>query len=222
MNFDGKRVAVTGAAGNLGRAVAAGFEQAGARLVLIDIAEASMAGAESQIVDLTDGAATQTAFAAIGAVDVLCNIAGGFDMGVAVHETSDAMWDKLFDLNTRTLRHAVCAAVPAMVAAGGGAIINVGAGAALAGMADMGAYCAAKSVVVRLTESMAAELKEKNINVNCVLPSIIDTPENRAAMPTAEFDKWVAPDALADVIRFLASDAARAIHGAALPVSGLV
>ncbi len=222
MNFDGKRVAVTGAEGNLGRAVAAAFRRAGARLVLIDIVEAAAAGAERHTVDLTDREATALAFEAIGAVDVLCNIAGGFDMGVAVHETPDSMWDRLFDLNARTLLNAVRAAVPAMVAAGGGAIVNVGAGAALAGRADMGAYCASKSVVVRLTESMAAELKAKGINVNCVLPSIIDTPENRAAMPNADFGDWVAPDALADVIRFLASDAARAIHGAALPVSGLV
>jgi len=222
MTFEGKRVAVTGAAGNLGRAVAAAFQAAGARLVLIDITEASMPGAETRSIDLTDRAATQAAFEAIGAVDVLCNIAGGFDMGPAVHETSDALWDKLFDLNARTLLNTVGAAVPAMTEAGGGAIINVGAGAALAGMAGMGAYSASKSVVVRLTESMAAELKTKNINVNCVLPSIIDTPENRAAMPDADFGAWVAPDALADVIRFLASDSARAIHGAALPVAGLV
>lgn len=85
----------------------------------------------------------------------------------------------------------------------------------------MGAYCAAKSSVIRLTEAMAAELRAKNINVNCVLPSIIDTPENRAAMPAADSQRWVAPHDLASVIVFLASSAARAIHGAALPVTGL-
>ena len=85
----------------------------------------------------------------------------------------------------------------------------------------MGAYVASKSAVIRLTETMAAELREKNINVNCVLPTLVDTPENRAAMPDADPRRWVAPQALADVILFLASDAARAIHGAALPVTGL-
>jgi NAD(P)-dependent dehydrogenase (short-subunit alcohol dehydrogenase family) len=85
----------------------------------------------------------------------------------------------------------------------------------------MGAYAAAKSAVIRLTESMAAELRDRNINVNCVLPTVLDTPENRNAMPNADPSRWVALDALADVIVFLASDRARAIHGAALPVTGL-
>ena len=105
---------------------------------------------------------------------------------------------------------------------GGGKIVNVGAFAAQKGVARMGAYVASKSSVIRLTESMAAELREKNINVNCVLPTIIDTPENRASMPDADPKRWVAPADLANVIVFLASDAARAIHGAAIPVTGPV
>ena len=108
-----------------------------------------------------------------------------------------------------------------MLEAGGGKIVNVGAFAAQKGAAEMGAYVASKSAVIRLTESMAAELREKNVNVNCVLPTIIDTPENRKAMPAADPRKWVAPEDLANVIVFLASDAARAIHGAAIPVTGL-
>ena len=108
-----------------------------------------------------------------------------------------------------------------MLAAGGGKIVNVGAYAAQKGVANMGAYVAAKSAVIRLTESMAAELRSRNINVNCVLPTIIDTPENRAAMPDTDPSRWVSPADLAEVIVFLASDAARAVHGAALPVSGL-
>jgi NAD(P)-dependent dehydrogenase (short-subunit alcohol dehydrogenase family) len=111
--------------------------------------------------------------------------------------------------------------VPAMLAAGGGKIVNVGAYAAKKGVAAMGAYVASKSAVIRLTETMAAELRDKNINVNCVLPTIIDTPDNRAAMPKADPGRWVSPQDLAAVIVFLASDAARAIHGAAIPVSGL-
>jgi NAD(P)-dependent dehydrogenase (short-subunit alcohol dehydrogenase family) len=108
-----------------------------------------------------------------------------------------------------------------MLKAGGGKIVNVGAYAAQKGAAQMGAYVASKSAVIRLTETMAAELRSHNINVNCVLPTIIDTPENRAAMPDADPKRWVAPQDLARVILFLASDAARAIHGAALPVTGL-
>jgi NAD(P)-dependent dehydrogenase (short-subunit alcohol dehydrogenase family) len=154
-------------------------------------------------------------------IDVLCNIAGGFRMGPPVHETKDADWDFLLNLNARSVLYTARAVVPAMLKAGGGKIVNIGAFAAQRGAAGMGAYVASKSAVIRLTETMAAELREKNINVNCVLPTIIDTPENRAAMPKADPGRWVAPQDLAAVIVFLASDAARAIHGAAIPVTGL-
>jgi NAD(P)-dependent dehydrogenase (short-subunit alcohol dehydrogenase family) len=142
-------------------------------------------------------------------------------MGEPVHATSDATWQAMFDLNARTLLNAARAVVPRLLEAGGGAIVNVGAFAAQKGAAQMGAYTASKSVVIRLTEAMASELREKKINVNCVLPTVIDTPENRAAMPGADPARWVAPQDLANVIVFLASPAARAIHGAALPVTGL-
>lgn len=175
--------------------------------------------------DLLDGAQVQAAVDGaiehFGGIDVLCNIAGGFRMGEAVHETSDATWDALFDLNGRTLLHAVRAVVPAMQRRGGGKVINVGAASALRGLAQMGAYTASKAVVIRLTEAMAAELRDQGINVNCVMPSIIDTPDNRVAMPEADPGRWVAPVDLASVIRFLASDAARAVHGASIPVTGL-
>jgi NAD(P)-dependent dehydrogenase (short-subunit alcohol dehydrogenase family) len=154
-------------------------------------------------------------------IDVLCNIAGGFRMGSAVHETSDKDWDLMLNLNARTLLNMSRAVVPVMLKGGGGKIVNIGAFAAQKGAAQMGAYIASKSAVIRLTETMAAELREQNINVNCVLPTIIDTPENRSAMPKADPKRWVAPQDLAQVIVFLASDAARAIHGAALPVTGL-
>ncbi|RYF45612.1 MAG: SDR family oxidoreductase, partial [Comamonadaceae bacterium] len=110
---------------------------------------------------------------------------------------------------------------PHMLAAGRGKIVNVGAFAAQRGMAQMGAYVASKAAVVRLTESMAAELRERNINVNCVLPTILDTPENRAAMPDNDPSRWVSPEDLAHVILFLASGHARAVHGAAIPVTAL-
>jgi len=217
-----RTVMITGAAGNLGRAVAAAFK--GEALVLLDL-KAGDLGDAFIATDLLDPksvqAAVDQALARHRKIDVLCNIAGGFRMGPAVHETSDKDWNFLLDLNARTLLNISRAVVPAMLGAGGGKIVNVGAFAAQKGAAQMGAYIASKSAVIRLTETMAAELREKNINVNCVLPTIIDTPENRKAMPEADPRRWVAPQALADVIVFLASDAARAVHGAALPVAGL-
>lgn len=226
-------VLITGASGNLGRAVAAAFAARGANLALLDRNRAHLDaafGGESErrmlvAADLLDAAGVETAVAAViarfGRIDALANIAGGFRMGTPVHATSDADWNFLFDLNVRTVLHAARAVVPRMLAAGRGRIVNVGAFAAQKGAADMGAYVAAKSAVIRLTESMAAELRDKGINVNCVLPTIIDTPENRKAMPEADPARWVAPDDLASVIAFLASDAARAVHGAAVPVTGL-
>jgi len=228
MQFTERTVMLTGAAGNLGRAVAAAFAAAGANLALLDLRRGSLQDSERQLVLETDLLDAQSVQAAVGKaaqrfgrIDVLCNIAGGFRMGPAVHETSDKDWNFLLDINARTMLNMTRAVVPVMLKAGGGKIVNIGAFAAQKGAAQMGAYVASKSAVIRLTETMAAELREKNINVNCVLPTIIDTPENRAAMPKVDPKRWVAPADLAQVIVFLSSDAARAIHGAALPVTGL-
>jgi NAD(P)-dependent dehydrogenase (short-subunit alcohol dehydrogenase family) len=232
MNFNDKVVMVTGAAGNLGGAVAQAFASQGAKLVLIDRQIDSLQSEFSDSdrhlllqVDLLRQedatAAGQATMDRFGRIDVLCNIAGGFRMGEAVHETSASTWDFLLGLNAGSVLHMAQAVVPHMLAAGSGKIVNVAAFAAQRGGAQMGAYAASKSVVVRLTESMAAELRDAGINVNCVLPTIIDTPDNRSGMPAADPSRWVAPGDLANVILFLASDAARAIHGAALPVSGL-
>ena len=143
-------------------------------------------------------------------------------MGEKVHETSARTWDFLLGLNAGSLLNIAAAVVPHLIGQGGGKVVTVGAAGALNGAADMGAYGASKAALIRLTEAMSAELRDQGINVNCVLPSIIDTPDNRAAMPDADVSRWVAPEALADVIAFLASDAARAIHGAAIPVTGRV
>src|SRR5262245_9780319 len=188
-------VVITGASGNLGRALAEVFAARGAQLVLLDRQRDhldAVFGPETDRrlllpTDLLNAAAVEAAAKAavdrFGRIDVLCNIAGGFRMGSPVHETSDADWNFLFDINARSVLHACRAIVPRMLAAGGGKIVNVGAFAAQKGAANMGAYIASKSTVIRLTETMAAELRTKNINVNCVLPTIIDTPENRKAMP---------------------------------------
>jgi NAD(P)-dependent dehydrogenase (short-subunit alcohol dehydrogenase family) len=209
-----RTVLVTGAAGNLGSAVAKAFADLGDTVVPVDLPTNLLDQAQ---VD----AAVEKAIREHKRIDVLCNLAGGFRMGSPLHETSDKDWNFLLDLNARTVLHTARAVVPHMIAAGGGKIVNVGAYAAQKGAAQMGAYIASKSAVIRLTETMAAELREKNINVNCILPTILDTPQNRAAMPKADPKKWVALEDLARVIVFLASDAARAIHGAAIPVSGL-
>ena len=221
-------VMLTGAAGNLGRAVAAAVAEAGASLALVDLKRGALQDSDRQLFLATDlldpesvQAAVDKAVQRFKRIDVLCNLAGAFRMGSPVHETSDKDWNFLFDVNARTVLNTARAVVPHMLKAGGGKIVNVGAFAAQKGTAQMGAYAASKSAVIRLTETMAAELRERNINVNCVLPTIIDTPENRAAMPHADPKRWVAPQDLARVILFLASDAARAIHGAALPVTGL-
>jgi len=205
---------ITGAKGNLGRALAEAFEQRGAKVVPVDLPTNLLDQAQVDAV-------VQKAIRDFKRIDVLCNIAGGFRMGKPVHETADADWNFLMDLNARSVLHTARAVVPHMIAAGGGKIVNVGAFAAQKGAANMGAYIASKSAVMRLTEAMAAELRDKNINVNCVLPTIIDTPTNRADMPQADPQRWVAPADLANVIVFLASDEARAIHGATLPVTGL-
>ena len=233
MSFTGKTILITGAAGNLGRAVAEVFAERGGLLLLADLkrdALAAVFGGETAAQTFVElnllerdavKARVDALLARVQRIDVLCHLAGGFRMGEAVHETSATTWDTLFDLNARTLMNVAAAVVPAMVAAGGGRIVTVGAYSARQGLAGMGAYTAAKASVIRLTEAMSAELREKNVNVNCVLPTIIDTPQNRAAMPGADPARWVAPADLARVIAFLASDAANAVHGAALPVTGL-
>jgi NAD(P)-dependent dehydrogenase (short-subunit alcohol dehydrogenase family) len=227
-------VVITGAAGNLGRAVARVFAAAGDKLVLVDRRLDALAAAFGEAGDarlhaaanlLDAGEAAGLARAAVerfGRIDALCNIAGGFRMGEPVHATSDENWDFLMDLNARTVLHMARAVVPHMLARGSGRIVNVAAFAAQRGAANMGAYTASKALVIRLTEAMAAELRAKGINVNCVMPTIIDTPENRKSMPDADPKQWVAPEDLANVIEFLASPRARAIHGAAIPVTGLV
>ena len=218
--FDNKTVVITGAAGALGQAVANIFHRSGARVIGVDVIPFE-AAYETRQADLIDPEGAAQVVKSVGAIDVLANIAGGFTMGDSVADTSDETWDFMFNLNTRTVLNMARAVVPRMVERKSGKIINIGARAGLRGSASMAAYAASKSVVIRLTESLADELKETGINVNCILPSIIDTERNRADMPNANFDQWVAPKAIAKVVRFLASEAADPIHGAAIPVEGL-
>ena len=229
-----RTVIVTGAAGNLGRALCAGFAARGDRLALVDLSPDGLSAAQAALpagteaatfaVDLMDPAAVSAMAAAVverfGGIDVLANIAGGFAMGPPLHETSDKDWDFMMDLNARTVFHCCRAVVPHLIAGGGGRIINVSARAALRGVGTMGPYCASKAAVITLTEALSEELKDAGITVNCILPGTLDTPQNRAAMPDQDHARWVPLDALADVVLFLASDAARAVTGVAVPVYG--
>lgn len=232
--FDQKVIVITGASGNLGRAVAQAFAACGAHLALLDRntdgGKATIeqctghASAETFKVDLIDPASVDQALTAVidryGKIDVLANIAGGFRMGPLVQDTEDKDWDLMMNLNARSVFNTCRRAIPGMLEHGYGRIINVAARAAEQGKAKMAPYCASKAAVITLTESLAAENKFGNVNVNCILPGTIDTPENRKDMPDSDFSKWVPPAALADVVLFLASDAARCVTGAAVPVYG--
>ena len=227
MNLIGKTLIITGANGGLGKTVAKTARSLGAELILLDVMftpeqlRETEPGISKYVVDLGSAAATRECFEKFAHFDAILNLAGGFAMGPAVYEITDEEWDFLFKMNVATMHNVIRAAVPKLIAQGRGSIVNVGALGALRGAPNMGAYCASKSVVMRLTESLSEELKHKGINVNAVLPNVIDTPRNRADMPDADPKKWVAPEDLANVMCFLASDAARAIHGALIPVAGL-
>jgi NAD(P)-dependent dehydrogenase (short-subunit alcohol dehydrogenase family) len=224
--------AITGAFGALGSAVAKAAAEQGARLALIDFAKDAPAhapaGDEVLVlggVDLTDanqaGAAIDAAAERFGGLDALFNIAGGFSW--EKHEGGDwQTWHRLFLLNVQTASNASRAAIPHLKRSSAGRIVNVGANAALKASLGMGAYAASKAGVHALTEALAEELKADDVTVNAVLPSILDTPANRADMPKANFAAWVAPRDLAAVMLFLASEDARAVTGALIPVTGRV
>ena len=229
----GKVVVVTGALGALGKVVAETALSRGARVVGIDHALSQIPATADHIelggIDLTDEAqakkAIDTAARHFGGLDALINIAGGFafetigdgDAKTWQHKT----WQRMYALNVLTALSASRAALAHLAASKAGRIVNVGAMGGLQAGAGMGPYSASKAAVHRLTEALANENKGK-ITVNAVLPSIIDTQANRTSMPDADFSKWVTPQELAEVILFLASDAASAITGALIPVSGRV
>jgi NAD(P)-dependent dehydrogenase (short-subunit alcohol dehydrogenase family) len=224
--MSGRNVVITGGFGALGRVVAARFAAQGDRVARIDFAPAAPdsvpGGIDLPGIDLTDAAAVDRAVAEVtaklGGIDVLVNIAGGFTWET-LEGGSIAAWERMFAMNVRSNATITRAALPAIRQSKAGRIVNIGAGAAVQAAAGMGAYAASKAGVHRLTEALAAELADSTVTVNAVLPSIIDTPTNRADMPDADFTKWVTPGAIAEVIAFLASDGARAISGALIPVT---
>lgn len=219
MPSEGK-IVVTGAAGALGRHVVRVLAERSLAVAAVDLSHPQDLPAGAIAiggVDLTDAAATAQAFAPLGALAGLVNIAGGFAWET-VGDGSVDTWDRLYALNLKTALNACKAALPALV--DGGAIVNIGAAAAGRAALGTAAYAASKAGVARLTEGLAAELNPRGIRVNAILPSIIDTPANRADMPDADFAAWVSPGEIAQVIAFLLSGAASGINGAAIPVTG--
>lgn len=221
-----RSVIVTGGFGVLGQAVAAAFAAQGDKVARVDFAAQAPSPLPGAIdvggVDLTDSAATQAALdkviAAQGGIDVLVNIAGGFAWETLADGNIDS-WARMQAMNLMTAATVTKLALPALTKSAQGRIVNIGAGAAVKAGMGMGAYAASKSGVHRLTEALAEELAGTSVTVNAVLPSIIDTPTNRKDMPDADFSQWVQPAAIADLILFLASPAARAVTGALVPVT---
>lgn len=230
-----RTVIITGATGNLGTAVAQKFLRSSANLVLTDrgvgrlekrfpelIESKQYLFADS--VDVTNPDSVikliEKVLAQFKHIDVLVNSVGGYRAGTPLTDTPVDTLDAMFALNTHSVYVISQTVLPHMIQEKRGKIINIAARAGLRGSANMSAYSVSKSAVIRLTESMAAEVRNIGINVNCILPGTIDTPQNREAMPDANHEKWVKPESLADVIFFLASEAARDIHGAAIPVYG--
>lgn len=227
-----RSVVVTGAFGNLGMAVARIFRDQDAAVALLDHAQppariAAEFPSPHRVlggIDLAQatgtGKAMETVHEALGSIDVLVNVAGGFRWQTLAEGDVDG-WDAMFTLNLKTAAVSIKSALPRLLESPAGRIINVGAGAAARpAAAGMGAYTASKAGVHKLTESLAQELKDRGVTVNAVLPGTIDTPRNRADMPDADFSRWVAPEAIAAVIAFLASEQAAAVTGALLPVYG--
>lgn len=225
--MQGKVVVVTGAFGVLGVAVTERARALGARPVAVDYASAPanlrtdpmvIGGVDLSKRDAAEDAMRRAAEAA-GRIDALLNIAGGFTWS-SLQDSDEATWERMQAINVRTAVNASRAALPHLIASNG-AIVNVGSASALKAGAGFGPYAAAKTGVHKLTESLAEEMKGR-VRVNAVLPSVLDTPQNRKDMPKADPSKWVQPDDLAKVMLFLASDDARAITGALVPVTGQV
>jgi NAD(P)-dependent dehydrogenase (short-subunit alcohol dehydrogenase family) len=229
--FTDKVVIVTGAAGNVGAALAAVLAARGARVVAVDMVKdrlntvtAGLPGTGHLALsgfDLTDFASTQALIAKVeqtyGRLDGVGTTVGGFAMAKLQDADLD-QWDAMFKLNVKTTWNIYRAAVPAIRAAGGGALCGIGSAAGLKGSAEMAAYGATKSAVMRLTESLADELRAEHIRVNAVLPTTIDTPQNRASMPGADPSRWVKPSEVAEAMAFLLSDRASGVTGVLLQV----
>ena len=224
--MDSRSIVVTGGFGALGRAVSKAFADQGHTVSRVDFApsapDENHSGKDYPGIDLADAAACDTIVADIcagaGGIDVLVNIAGGFAWETLEDGSLDT-WQRMFTMNVVTAATISKAALASLRSSDSGRIISIGAGGAIHAGAGLGAYAASKSGVHRFTEALAAELAGTTVTANAILPSIIDTPTNRSDMPDADTSNWVKPEAIAEVILFLASPAARSISGALIPVS---
>lgn len=236
MSLSGKVAIVTGGTGTLGPAVARTLLDAGASVDLphrqagdLEKVRERMAPGDNGrlsggLLELSDEAAVGAYYGRLaaerGGIDILVNLAGGFGGGQPVHETAWALWQQQLDLNLKTAVISCAAAVPHMLARGGGAIVNFGTRTATQPAAKLAAYGASKRAVLQLTEALAAELRDQEITVNSILPSTIDSEANRRSSPKADFSRWVQPEAIARVVLFLVGPDARIISGAHVPVYG--
>lgn len=235
-DFSDKVVMITGATGNVGIAAVRAFHSAGAKLAIIERKKNMLEKMYPDLVDSPDcfmsGCADLTdrnqvdpvmsaAVERFGRIDSFVNTVGGFRAGKPLHETPLETFDFMLMLNTRSVYITSQCVIPHMLNQGSGTIIHLAARPGLQGKANMAAYSASKAAVIRLVESASEELKSKGINVNCILPGTLDTPQNRVSSPDADFSSWVKLESLAGVILFLCSDVARDIHGAYIPVYGL-
>ena len=229
--FAGKVIIVTGAAGNVGSALAAILASRGARIIAVDTvkdrldkAVAALPGSGHLALsayNLVDPAATEALVAHViattGRLDGVGTTVGGFAMG-KLAETGLDQWELMFNLNIKTTWNIYRAATPAIIQSGGGALVGIGSVAGLKAGAEVAAYAATKAGVMRLTESLADELRASHIRVNAVLPTTIDTPQNRAAMPDADTSRWVTPAEVGEAMAFLLSAAASGVTGQLLQV----
>jgi NAD(P)-dependent dehydrogenase (short-subunit alcohol dehydrogenase family) len=235
-NFSGKVVLITGSSGGLGIEVARTFLKAGASVILTYHSSDSLQSLQkicgvSKNIFLLRGDFTKEDDVKIlvsesihrfGRIDILANMIGAYIAGKPVTEIDEKEWDDMMNINLRTAFLLSKHVIVQMAKQSVGKVIHVAARSGLKGAGFDAAYVISKSGVIRLVESLSEEVKSKGINVNCIIPSIIDTKENRESMPSADHTKWVTPLDIARVILFLASDDARSINGAAIPVYGLV
>jgi NAD(P)-dependent dehydrogenase (short-subunit alcohol dehydrogenase family) len=216
-------ILITGASGGLGTAVCAAFIEAGAKVIGVakDWPEAVSFVALSEDLTTEEGCERMVARALeVGPIDALVHILGGFGGGQTIAQTSDKTWDGMMNLNLRAAFCAMRAVLKPMTAAKYGRIVAVGSRAAVEAMPNFAAYSVSKAALVALVKNVAAENKDLGITANVVLPSTIDTPLNRKAMPQADFSRWVEPESIAKTLVFLASREAGDVSGAVVPIYG--
>ena len=235
MKFENQVILITGATGNLGRALVDALADSGSKLALFDHLEGRLSEMYSDLegkirllyvenIDLSEQEAARRGIDQVidrfGRIDIVINAAGGYAGGDPVDQTSVELWDRMMGLNARSVFLVSRMVIPLMRSQRSGSIVNVAARPGVKGQKNAAAYSVSKSAVLRLTESISAEVKQDGIRVNAIIPGTMDTPENRRAMPGANHARWVEPAAVADAILFLASEQARGICGASIPVLG--